>query len=63
MSSANQTILSSGLKTLVVAKGRRNGVDGGEWDRMGGMGLDREEQGWMGSGTGSRMGSNKENAG
>ena len=48
MSSANQTISPSGLKTLVVAKGKGNGVGwswerdqtGEERDRMGGIGSD-----------------------
>ena len=47
MFSANQTILSRGLKTLVVAKGKRNGVrQGRERGRTGGG-----KQDWIGPGT------------
>ena len=42
MSSANETISPSGLKTLVVAKGKGNGVrEGREWDRTRETGSDR----------------------
>ena len=51
--SANQTISPSGLKTLVVAKGRENGVGRGEQGRTGGMGSDRAGNGVGRGGIGS----------